>query len=47
MSGAIGWKRLLENLISGVPLYPIRIDEWLHRKHKVIEFFHQFGKPVG
>ncbi|YCM44975.1 AAA domain-containing protein [Verrucomicrobiaceae bacterium 227] len=25
---------------SGVPLYALRLDEWLHRKNKVIEFFH-------
>ncbi|MGC6464787.1 MAG: DEAD/DEAH box helicase [Akkermansiaceae bacterium] len=25
---------------TGVPLYPIRIDEWLHCKNRVIEFFH-------
>ncbi|MGJ8697695.1 MAG: DEAD/DEAH box helicase [Verrucomicrobiaceae bacterium] len=24
---------------SGVALYPLRIDEWLHRKNEVIEFF--------
>ncbi len=25
---------------SGVPLYALRLDEWLHNKNKVIEFFH-------
>ncbi len=27
---------------SGVPLIPLRIDEWLHRKGEVVELLHEF-----
>jgi len=38
---AVSFSKTLLLQRSGIPLYPLRIDEWLHRQNEVVEFFHQ------